>query len=56
LPSDGKDQDDGKIMSLRTEHLARGFAEETLGLMPGFVVDAREIEKILREKLGHAGA
>jgi nucleotidyltransferase substrate binding protein (TIGR01987 family) len=31
-----------------------GFAEETLGLMPDFITDARHIEKVLREKFGHA--
>jgi nucleotidyltransferase substrate binding protein (TIGR01987 family) len=31
-----------------------GFAEETLGLMPAFIVDARAIENLLREKFGHA--
>jgi len=33
-----------------------GFAEETLGLMPDFVTDARSVETTLREKLGHADA
>jgi nucleotidyltransferase substrate binding protein (TIGR01987 family) len=32
----------------------KGFVEDTLGLMPSFLLDAREIEKTLREKLGHA--
>jgi len=32
----------------------KGFAEDTLTLIPGFVADARTIEKTLREKLGHA--
>jgi hypothetical protein len=31
-----------------------GFAEETLGLLPGFITDARRLETSLREKLGHA--
>jgi nucleotidyltransferase substrate binding protein (TIGR01987 family) len=31
-----------------------GFAEETLGLMPDFIVDARCIDSTLREKFGHA--
>lgn len=31
-----------------------GFAEETLGLMPDFIVDARHIENTLREKFGNA--
>jgi nucleotidyltransferase substrate binding protein (TIGR01987 family) len=31
-----------------------GFAEETLALMPGFIADARLVEKTLREKFGHA--
>lgn len=30
-----------------------GFAEETLKLLPGFVVDARHLECILRGKLGN---
>ena len=32
------------------------FAEETLGLLPGFIADARTLETILREKPGHADA
>ena len=32
----------------------RGFAEETLALMPAFLTDARTLETVLREKLGHA--
>jgi nucleotidyltransferase substrate binding protein (TIGR01987 family) len=31
-----------------------GFAEETLGLRPDFIADARRIESTLREKFGHA--
>ncbi len=31
-----------------------GFAEETLALLPGFITDARRVEKTLREKFGHA--
>ena len=31
-----------------------GFAEETLQLLPGFIDDARRIEKTLHEKFGHA--
>jgi nucleotidyltransferase substrate binding protein (TIGR01987 family) len=31
-----------------------GFAEETLGLMPDFLADARRVEQTLREKFGHA--
>ena len=31
-----------------------GFAEETLPLLPGFIDDARRIEKTLHEKFGHA--
>lgn len=30
-----------------------GFAEETLQLLPGFIDDARRIEKTLHEKFGH---
>ncbi len=30
------------------------FAEETLGLLPGCIADARSLETILREKPGHA--
>jgi nucleotidyltransferase substrate binding protein (TIGR01987 family) len=30
-----------------------GFAEETLGLLPGFIADARQVENTLRERLGH---
>lgn len=30
------------------------FAEETLGLLPGFIADARSLEIILRENLRHA--
>ncbi len=33
-----------------------GFAEETLKLLPAFVVDARTLEAVLREKLGHPDA
>ncbi len=33
-----------------------GFAEETLGLLPGFLQDARQLEATLREKFGHAEA
>lgn len=33
-----------------------GFAEETLGLMPGFLTDARRLEAGLRERLGRADA
>ena len=32
----------------------QGFAEETLGLMPDFLSDARRLETTLREKFGHA--
>ena len=32
----------------------KGFAEDTLGLMPAFLVDARALEATLREKLRHA--
>ena len=32
----------------------RGFAEETLALMPAFLMDARALETVLRERLGHA--
>jgi len=32
----------------------RGFAEETLGLLPDFLKDARCLETTLREKFGHA--
>ena len=32
----------------------KGFAEETLVLMPDFLRDARVLETTLREKLGHA--
>jgi len=31
-----------------------GFAEETLGLLPNFLADARQLEITLREKFGHA--
>ena len=31
-----------------------GFAEETLGLLPDFIKDARRIETTLHEKFGHA--
>lgn len=31
-----------------------GFAEDTLKLLPGFVVDARALEAILLERLGNA--
>jgi hypothetical protein len=34
----------------------KGFAEDTLSLMPSFLQDARAVEKTLREKLGHASA
>ncbi len=30
------------------------FAEETLVLLPGFIADARVLETVLRERLGHA--
>ena len=33
-----------------------GFAEETLELLPGFVCDARELETVLRERLGSGEA
>lgn len=33
-----------------------GFAEETLKLLPGFIDDAKRLEAVLREKVGHAGA
>ena len=33
-----------------------GFAEETLGLLPNFVTDARRLEAVLREKLGRVDA
>ena len=33
-----------------------GFAEDTLKLLPGFVADARSLEAILRERLGHGDA
>jgi len=29
------------------------FAEETLRLLPGFIADARTVEKMLRDKLSH---
>jgi nucleotidyltransferase substrate binding protein (TIGR01987 family) len=32
----------------------KGFAEETLALMPDFVRDVRRLETTLREKFGHA--
>jgi nucleotidyltransferase substrate binding protein (TIGR01987 family) len=32
----------------------KGFAEETLALMPGFLSDVRLLEATLREKFGHA--
>jgi nucleotidyltransferase substrate binding protein (TIGR01987 family) len=32
----------------------RGFAEETLSLMPEFLQDARRLEAALRERFGHA--
>ncbi|MGA2749377.1 MAG: nucleotidyltransferase substrate binding protein [Verrucomicrobiota bacterium] len=32
----------------------QGFAEETLVLMPDFLIDARRLEATLREKFGHA--
>ncbi|HEX3556488.1 MAG TPA: nucleotidyltransferase substrate binding protein [Thermoanaerobaculia bacterium] len=32
----------------------KGFAEDTLALMPAFLADARALETILREKLDHA--
>ena len=32
----------------------QGFAEETLGLMPGFLSDVRRAERTLRERFGHA--
>ena len=31
-----------------------GFAEETLKLLPGFIVDARQVEATLRKRFGHA--
>lgn len=31
-----------------------GFAEETLKLLPDFIADARALEMVLRERLGHA--
>ncbi len=31
-----------------------GFAEETLVLLPDFIIDARHVEKTLHEKFGHA--
>jgi len=33
-----------------------GFAEDTLKLLPGFIVDARALETVLREKLGRSDA
>jgi nucleotidyltransferase substrate binding protein (TIGR01987 family) len=33
-----------------------GFAEETLELLPGFIADARELEMVLRERLGRGEA
>jgi nucleotidyltransferase substrate binding protein (TIGR01987 family) len=33
-----------------------GFAEETLSLLPGFIDDARELEIVLRERLGRGDA
>lgn len=33
-----------------------GFAEETLKLLPGFIEDAKRLEAVLREKIGHADA
>lgn len=33
-----------------------GFAEETLELLPRFICDARELEVVLRERLGHGEA
>lgn len=30
-----------------------GFAEETLALLPAFLVDVRAVEVLLRERLGH---
>lgn len=33
-----------------------GFAEETLELLPGFISDARALETVLRERLGHGEA
>lgn len=33
-----------------------GFAEDTLKLMPSFLDDARELEKVLRERLGNGDA
>jgi len=32
----------------------KGFAEDTLALMPTFLADARALETTLREKLSHA--
>ena len=32
----------------------KGFAEETLALMPDFLTDARHLEAVLIKKLGHA--
>ena len=34
----------------------KGFAEDTLTLMPAFLADARALETTLREKLSHAGS
>ena len=34
----------------------KGFAEDTLALMPPFLADAHALETTLREKLGHAGS
>lgn len=34
----------------------KGFAEETLILLPKFLIDARQLETVLREKFGHADA
>lgn len=34
----------------------KGFAEETLVLMPDFLMDARRLETSLHEKFGHAEA
>ena len=33
-----------------------GFAQETLALLPGFIEDARQVERKLRERFGHADA
>lgn len=33
-----------------------GFAEETLKLLPGFIEDAKRLEGVLREKMGHGDA